>query len=240
MNQPHPDQRYGNVTYAQHGDDLMLLAIFDRLGVKKPFYVDIGAHHPSIISNTKLLYDRGSSGVNVDPSSYAIKVFNAERPRDQNLQVAIGPAEGIFDFYMYGERSGRNTLSLDEVESLKGVLKVQETRKVHVITYAQLIQNYVKRTPDLLLIDAEGLDYAILESIDFKTLGYPLVLCVETRVKDTMKMTRLLARSYTGYCRMGENMFFIRDDKFGGVMGLPETQGEDEDDTEDFSKYARS
>ena len=54
-----PDQRFGPQTYAQGGEDLVLLNIFARLGIARPTWLDIGAHHPWRISNTALLYARG-------------------------------------------------------------------------------------------------------------------------------------------------------------------------------------
>ncbi len=62
----HPDQRFGGVTHAQHGDDIIIRAVFDNLGIDNPSYLDIGAHHPTNISNTKLFYDAGSRGINVE------------------------------------------------------------------------------------------------------------------------------------------------------------------------------
>ena len=56
----HPDQLFGDKTYAQHGDDLVIRAIFHSLGIATPSYLDVGAHHPERISNTKLFYDNSS------------------------------------------------------------------------------------------------------------------------------------------------------------------------------------
>jgi hypothetical protein len=64
----HRDQWFGGRTYAQHGDDLAVLNIFKRLGIERPSYLDVGAYHPFDLSNTALLYERGSRGINVEPN----------------------------------------------------------------------------------------------------------------------------------------------------------------------------
>jgi hypothetical protein len=46
-------------SYAQEGEDLILLSMFKTL--RKEFYVDVGAYHPKRFSNTYLLYRRGRS-----------------------------------------------------------------------------------------------------------------------------------------------------------------------------------
>lgn len=226
MKTAHPDQRYGCVTHAQHGDDLMLLSIFDRLGIEKPFYIDIGAHHPSIISNTRLLYERGARGINVDANRRFQELFDKERPFDKNLcGLAIGETAGEATFHMYSDTSGRNTISPAEVKSLEGRLTVKRTETVRVITYDMLVRDYAEgRVPHLLLVDAEGKDYDILRTIDFvKAGGMPLVICVETRIHDTKAMVAAVGKCYTLYCRMGENLFFVRDDVFAAVLGMEET-----------------
>ncbi len=210
----HPDQRWGCVTYAQHGDDLMALNLFNLLGVKKPSYLDLGAHHPTTISNTRLLYERGSRGVNVDANPDLIKLFEAERPLDRNVCIGISVKVGFEPFQMFSPTSGRNTFSVDEAARVTR----DEGRQVvlsptfPVTTINELVRRECHGTfPDFLTTDIEGLDYDVLASADFKTYGYPLVICVETRRDETQRMVAMLdERGYFQYCRMGENCFFAQ------------------------------
>jgi hypothetical protein len=64
----HPHQWYGGRTYAQHGDDLAIINLFNCLRIRQPSYLDIGAHHPFHLSNTALLYQRGSAGSTSKPT----------------------------------------------------------------------------------------------------------------------------------------------------------------------------
>src|ERR1041384_3211716 len=70
------------VSYAQNFEDVLLHRIFGNLA--RGFYVDIGASDPMIGSVTKIFYDRGWSGINIEPSSTFPRLA-AARPRDVNL-----------------------------------------------------------------------------------------------------------------------------------------------------------
>ena len=74
------------VSYAQNGEDVLLHRVFG--GQETGFYVDVGAYHPVIGSITKAFYDRGWSGINIEPGSVFAELAEA-RPRDVNLQMAV-------------------------------------------------------------------------------------------------------------------------------------------------------
>jgi hypothetical protein len=56
----HPDQPHGNKFFAQRAEDIVVLEIFQRMGIEKPTFLDIGAHHPFNGNNTGLLHLRGA------------------------------------------------------------------------------------------------------------------------------------------------------------------------------------
>ena len=86
-------------THSVHGEDIILSACVKQ---KEGFYVDIGAHHPSRKSNTKIFYDRGWSGINVEANPAAIPAFERDRPRDINLNCAVTNYDGEITFYLMG------------------------------------------------------------------------------------------------------------------------------------------
>jgi FkbM family methyltransferase len=216
---PHPDQKFGCFTYAQHGDDLMLLNLFTLLGIEpaegKLYYMDLGAHHPSTISNTKLLYEWGYRGINIEANPNLIDAFNRERPGDLNINVGIGtlPSQTKAAFYMYSDTSGRNTFSESEVQSLKGVMTVRKEIELDIKTLDQVVSEYCEgKYPVLLSCDIEGSDYEVLKSADF-SMSSPIIICVETRRNHTYRMSFMLQeKGYERLCRMGENMFYVRRD----------------------------
>lgn len=214
-------QLWGDITYAQHADDLMILNIFMFLGIKKPTYIDIGAHHPYLLSNTALLYARGSRGINIEANPNLIKQFLLERPEDINLCIGVGVKEGIMPFYMVEEDSGRNSFSKEAVEfymKKNPGTQIKQILDVQVLTLKQIIDKYSNGLfPDFLSIDVENLDYDILQSYDL-TKNAPKVIDVEVHFSNEEdyvgdKMKELLFRQgYFHYCKMGGNFIFVKNE----------------------------
>lgn len=214
----HPDQLYGGITYAQHGDDIVIRAVFDNLGISNPTYLDIGAHHPTNISNTKLFYDAGSRGINVEANPNLFTQFLVDRPDDVNLNFGAGKESGFLKFYMVDGYSGRNSFDYETVATFVAdypEFKITEVLELPVMTVAQILQN--RAIPDFLTMDVEGLDYDILQSIDFKRYPFKLI-CVEVGGSDNINYadavsSYLEAHGYFVLIRCGANLIFV-DDKY--------------------------
>lgn len=98
---------------------MLFAAIFKRLGIEKPSYLDIGACHPTIISNTALLYSHGSSGINVDANPEHLDAFKRERPRDITVIKGVAPTRGQMKFFRFeGEGAGRSSFSETDIKKL--------------------------------------------------------------------------------------------------------------------------
>ena len=80
------------ISYAQNFEDVVLNRVFHA--VQQGRYIDIGAYDPVVDSVTKHFYDRGWSGVNVEPVTRFHEKFVATRPRDWNINSAVGPLPG--------------------------------------------------------------------------------------------------------------------------------------------------
>lgn len=172
----HPDQAFGDKTYSQFGEDLILLNVFDKLGIEKGRYFDVGAHSPWNISNTALLYERGWRGVCVEANPNQISGFELARPDDNIINVGVGCSIGTMPFYMIDGYSGRNSFDKEKIEKFVSdypQFSIREVRDIPVVTIDSLFMSlYV---PDLLCIDIEGYDYAVLLSMEAR----PKVICVE-------------------------------------------------------------
>ena len=209
----HHDQRFGGVTYAQHGDDIVIRAVFDSLGIDNPSYLDIGAHHPTNISNTKLFYDAGSRGINVEANPYLFQQFLIERPEDVNLNFGVGKQSGFLEFFMIDEYSGRDSFDYDTVMDFiieNPEFKIHEIRELPVMTVSQVLIN--KTIPDFLTIDVEGKDFEILSSIDYQRYPFKLI-CVEAPKAHYELRQPLLdlmqKNNYFPLIRCGENLIFV-------------------------------
>jgi FkbM family methyltransferase len=153
-NMSHPDQWWGDKTFSQHGEDLMILNIARQLGIEKGSYLDVGAHHPENISNTALLYARGWRGCNVDANPNVIAKFRELRPEDRTIHAAVVPSSAFptATLHMVDPWSGRN--SVDNEEILRAGLDVSDRVEVPAMTLAQVLGD--ASWPNLLSIDIEG------------------------------------------------------------------------------------
>ncbi|MCM8569205.1 FkbM family methyltransferase [Gramella jeungdoensis] len=169
------------ISYSQSGEDLIVKFIFDYIGIKKPTYLDIGAHHPFFISNTALFYKNGSRGINIEPDPYLFQKFPIHRKEDTNLNIGIGGTNDLLDFYIISSAT-LNTFSKNEAErySTEGNFKIKEIKKIEVRTIGDILKNYANgKFPQFLNIDAEGMEEQIINQIDFIS-NFPIVICIET------------------------------------------------------------
>ncbi|RWF44293.1 MAG: FkbM family methyltransferase [Mesorhizobium sp.] len=206
----HRDQWFGGSTYAQHGDDLAVLNIFKRLGIEKPSYLDVGAYHPFDLSNTALLYERGSRGINVEPNEAQHALFLKARPEDKNICVGVAPLVGRLPFYHVAADPGRFTFDVATAATL-GVVKSVE---MPVITLNDIVAGHPEGIwPDLLSVDIEGLDIDVLKGADFSS-NPPRVVIVEADngSGDTShELAEIMAvKGFMLHSWCGSNMLFVR------------------------------
>ena len=208
-----PDQKYGGIIFSQHGEDVMLLNIFDKIGIKQGSYWDIGAHHPYNISNTALLYKKGWRGINIEANPNLIEEFYKQRPDDVNLCIGLGEKEAVMPFYMIDEWSAINSFDKDVITKFvdnNPSFKIKEVKNIEVKTLHYVLENYANNEyPDLMDFDVENLEYDILKNCDFSEDG-PKVIIIE-RPK---KILRDLVSDwgYFEYCLIGPNSFYVRNE----------------------------
>lgn len=202
----HPHQYYGGRTYAQHGDDLILLNLFKAMGIERPSYLDIGAHHPFELSNTALLYERGSRGINVEANPDLMDDFHKHRPEDVNLNIGIGPRPGRRPFYRSHRTCGRNSFVRGSLEDIGVTSEVM----VEIRTVGQIVEEHADGTfPDILSMDIEGLDLPVFETIDFRHSA-PKVIVAEALGANGAAIRELLtSRGFAFHFRAGGNAIFV-------------------------------
>src|SRR4051812_21085326 len=85
------------VSYSANCEDVILRRIFGN--EPNGFYIDVGAAHPTFENDTKLLYDSGWHGINIEPNKEFFDVLARERTRDVNLNMVLSDTIGAIDFY---------------------------------------------------------------------------------------------------------------------------------------------
>jgi len=166
-------------SYGQFGEDAIVQSVLKN---KKGFYVDVGAFHPILYSNTYALYRRGWSGVAIDPNPLAERLFAVFRPRDSFFRCGVGQ-KGSRTYHTYNE-AGYNTFSETEVaeRSLITRLRSMGSYATPVRPLAELVARSGITKIDFLNVDAEGMDLEILKTHDWSVR--PTIIAVEGIVGD--------------------------------------------------------
>jgi len=171
--------------YSQLWEDIIIdfLMLKDNGGKeleRKWFYIDIGWNDPVHANNTYFFYKKGWTGITVEPNKKLIKNFIRKRPRDTNLQVAIGKQQDNLTFYSF-EVSQVSTCDTDTVKRYQEAWhRVIDTYVVPVRTLESICDEHVwDRQIDVLSVDVEWLDMQVLESNNWEKYR-PRYVIVET------------------------------------------------------------
>ena len=163
------------VTYAQNFEDLMLWrALHD---VAPGFYIDIGAADPNEDSVTRAFYDRGWSGINVEPTPDHFDALAAIRPRDITLRCLVGAAPGEAELYCFAD-TGLSTLNGEFAQ--RHIAEGREPKKICVPmrTLKDICTAHAPADIHFLKIDVEGAEAEILQGADFVAFR-PWIVVVE-------------------------------------------------------------
>ena len=177
-----PQNQTMKISYSQSGEDLIMDFVLQAMRLKSPSYLDIGAHSPVYLSNTYFFYQSGSKGVCVEADPELNEIIRKQRNRDICVNCGIGPEDaGLSDFYLMSS-STLNTFSKEEATKYEsyGANVIKSVIKVPIVGINSVLEKYfTEQTPDIVSIDVEGLDFAIVSAIDFSRWR-PKVFCIET------------------------------------------------------------
>lgn len=167
------------ISFAQNREDIFLAGFFKE--IKNGFYVDIGANDPYVDSVTKYFYDIGWRGINIEPIKRHFEMLVKDRPRDINLNIGVGEAEGTLTLREY-EGSGLSTFSEDMQRHYKEnptqPANVYVDYKVPMRTLESIFKECKTDMIHFLKVDVEGYEYEVLKSNDWNIFR-PQVICIE-------------------------------------------------------------
>jgi FkbM family methyltransferase len=155
---------------SQYGEDKIIESLLDG---ESKIYVDIGAGHPIINSNTWNLYQKGWRGLLVDCGSQNWYLLLKMRPGDFLCPLAVSNKTGIANFHIFEPDCGVNSL-------LPNWNQGNEIITVECDTFENILKPFpeIRKNCSLLSIDVEGVEDLVLSGIDF-TLFCPKVLIIE-------------------------------------------------------------
>lgn len=184
--EPFAGYLYGTRSYAQEGEDLLLLRLLH--GQRTGFYVDVGAHHPFRFSNTYLFYRMGWQGIVIDAIPGTEAKFRRCRPRDIAIETGVARQPGMRSFYQFDDPA-LNTFdpSLAEQRQQHGRWRLLRTTPIPCRPLSAILDEHLPSptsTIDFLSVDVEGEDLAVLQSNDWQRFR-PTIVVVESLVDST-------------------------------------------------------
>jgi FkbM family methyltransferase len=217
------------VSYAQNGEDVVLWRALGSVSGGR--YVEVGANHPSHDSVTRAFYDRGWSGITIEPVPYFADLQRAERPRDHLVQAAItdsGPGEITMHVFT---GTGLSTIvdAVSERHAEAGIEHVDVVVPTMRLDDVLAESGWAGQEIHFMLIDVEGAEGDVLQSVDLSRWR-PWVLVVESTAPTSTVTTHsewepdLLARGYE-YCLFdGISRFYVAAEKaelLRGALSYP-------------------
>jgi FkbM family methyltransferase len=214
------------ITPIETTDALIIRDVFKAIGIEKPSYIDVGACHPHMSSNTMPFYLMGSRGINIEPDEALRDEFALHRPEDINLFVGIAVAEGIGAFYKCSANPYLSTFSEQAIKWSEEHWNAEYddgVTSVPLMTLNRVVDEYCGGIfPDFLDIDIEGMDAEVLRSCDFSESS-PMLILVEGIISvfnQILMNKECEGGGYTPYCRISCNTVYLRNDIYKRVLSL--------------------
>ncbi len=207
------------VSHAQNFEDLMLWRALS--GVSRGFYIDVGAGDPDIHTITRAFYERGWSGVNIEPDPTRFQALVRRRPRDINLPVALADTPGERRFYT---PSVPGLATLDSAIAFRHRARGMEVRRsrVEVQTLAEICRRHAPADIHFLSIDVEGAEGQVLQGADLAAFR-PWIVLAEATLPLTQQETHaaweplLLAAGYRFVWFDGLNRFYVAEERYAAL-----------------------
>jgi len=164
------------LSYAQNMEDYHLHVAF--AGAQQGRYIDIGGGHPVAGSVSFWFYQRGWSGIVVEPQPDLAALHRRLRPRDTLVEAVIGATSGEAEFFKIDRLHGLSTTVRSNADAASSRGVSFETMKLLSISLADLCRTHAINTVDFLKIDVEGAERDVLAGMDW-SLCRPRIVVLE-------------------------------------------------------------
>ena len=216
------------VSYAQNREDVVLARALKH--VERGRYVDVGANDPVADSVSYAFYERGWSGIAVEPVPMYADRFRVVRPRDEVVQAAItADGDGSITLHQIAD-TGLSTLVDDVSDEHRGAGWEVEDITVETRRLGSLLDGAGWAGQDIhfIVIDTEGAERNVLETIDLHQWR-PWVLVVEATRPNGTEPTHedwehiVLGAGYRFCLFDGLSRFYVAEEKADELGPLLQT-----------------
>ena len=203
--------------YGENAEDAVLMVLCREMGL--PFeglsYLEIGPNDPVRFNNTYNLYRLGARGLLVDPLPAVGELIRMSRPEDRFLHAAVSAVgDGSQKLFFASKSSTVSSLSYEHHKAWDG-LSHNEVREIPVAVLGiNAVLERMGKTPDLLLVDAEGEDEKILSALDYARF-HPKAIMVEMDHLDSSRahmISFMREHGYMEYATIKYNTIFAAAD----------------------------
>ena len=199
-------------SYSQNLEDVILWRALKE--ISKGFYIDAGAYDPNIDSVTKAFYERGWTGINIEPVKEHFEKFLDARPQDVNLQYLLSNTESEIDFYVM-LNGGLSTAVHSIFAQHEGSGFSFEKIKKNIQTLSSVIDQFgSEREIHFLKIDVEGYELEVIKGLDLQK-HRPWILVIESTYPLSQEHNYLLwedlilTKNYAHVYSDGLNRFYL-------------------------------
>lgn len=200
-------------SYAQNFEDVLLRRALQDVPVGH--YIDVGAGHPVHNSVTKLFYDAGWSGINIEPLPVLARSLAERRPRDVTVQAAVTTADvDTVDLTVVELWDELSTIRPERAGQLAAEGRLVSTTAVPAVRLDDVVAKHPVDEIHFLKVDVEGAELDVLETLDL-TGTRPWIIVVEVvsgggenNSRDAVR-THVESSSYRWAYFDGLNDFFV-------------------------------
>jgi FkbM family methyltransferase len=196
-------------SFSSAGEDMMLRHM---LGSDKMtgFYVDVGAFHPTLFSNTYFFYLNGWQGINIEARPGSKRMFDKVRPRDINIEIGVSSEQGEMTYYFIGEDSPMNSVSQSFLRQIQMLEHVQSEIPIPTLPLSDVLERHLPKgqSIDFLTVDVEGHDLEVLQSNDWQRFR-PRIIVVEDEELDVRHSQIVNTMKAHGYEVCAQNVIIL-------------------------------
>lgn len=210
------------ISYSQNLEDVMLWRALKE--IKNGFYIDVGANDPEIDSVTKLFYDNGWSGINIEPLDQHYRELLKQRKRDINLKCGAGSKAGEFEIWECDKRGWATMDKVVAAEHERNGFQGQ-WHKIPIQTLTEICSEHISSDIHFLKIDVEGVEKSVIEGLDLSNIR-PWIIVIEatkpaTSIENHDVWEHLITeQAYLHAYSDGLNRFYVASEKKGLLEAL--------------------